>query len=146
MSETFETNEETKKILVRVLRVMFPHESFGDGPYERSVDAILSAASQSPAQTLVLRSGINELDPDIFDEANSDDSAVAYLKAIEGSQFFSLIHSNGLVALYNDHEVWKILGYEGPSYDLGGYIERGFNDLDWLPEPRITEYSEEAKK
>jgi hypothetical protein len=27
-----------------------------------------------------------------------------------------------------------MLGYEGPSFDKGGYLERGFNDLDWLPD------------
>jgi hypothetical protein len=24
-------------------------------------------------------------------------------------------------------------GYEGASADKGGYIDRGFNDIDWLP-------------
>ena len=29
-------------------------------------------------------------------------------------------------------EVWPIFGYEGESYSKGGYIERGFNDIEWL--------------
>ena len=37
-----------------------------------------------------------------------------------------------------------VLGYEGASFDKGGYINRGFNDLDWLPEPRIEEHPELA--
>jgi hypothetical protein len=41
--------------------------------------------------------------------------------------------------------VWDLLGYEGPSFDKGGYLHRGFNDLDWLPEPRITEYDPDAE-
>ena len=49
-----------------------------------------------------------------------------------------------MVTLYNDKEVWDILGYEGASYDKGGYINRGFNDLDWLPEPRIEEHPDHA--
>jgi hypothetical protein len=28
-----------------------------------------------------------------------------------------------------------LLGYEGRSFAKGGYLQRGFNDLDWLPEP-----------
>ena len=60
------------------------------------------------------------------------------------SSFFSSVHGTGLVALYNNHDVWELLGYEGPSYDKGGYIDRGFNDLDWLPEPRIEEHPELA--
>ena len=45
-----------------------------------------------------------------------------------------------VVSLYNDPETWALLGYEGSSYEHGGYIDRGFDDLDWLPNPRITEY------
>jgi hypothetical protein len=50
-----------------------------------------------------------------------------------------------VVALYNDHEVWELLGYEGPSFDQGGYLNRGFDDLDWLPDPRIEEYDKEPR-
>ena len=34
----------------------------------------------------------------------------------------------------------QALGYEGSSFEQGGYLHRGFNDLDWLPEPRVTLY------
>jgi hypothetical protein len=37
-----------------------------------------------------------------------------------------------VTALYNQKELWPKLGYEGSSFDKGGYIERGFNDIDWL--------------
>jgi len=33
--------------------------------------------------------------------------------------------------------LWQVLGYQGPSFELGGYLNRGFNDLDWLPEPPL---------
>ena len=49
---------------------------------------------------------------------------------------------SAVVTLYSDPEVWELLGYEGPSYDKGGYVDRGFDDLDWLPDPRI-EHEEE---
>jgi len=48
-----------------------------------------------------------------------------------------------VLTLYNLPEVWEALGYEGASFDKGGYLTRGFNDLDWLPEPRIEEYTGE---
>ena len=38
------------------------------------------------------------------------------------------------VSLYNNKEVWPKFGYEGASADKGGYINRGFNDIDWLPQ------------
>ena len=30
-------------------------------------------------------------------------------------------------------EVWPKFGYEGSSAEHGGYIKRGFADIDWLP-------------
>ena len=41
----------------------------------------------------------------------------------------------------DDPEVWSLLGYEGPSFEHGGYLRRGFDDLDWLPDPRVEEAS-----
>jgi hypothetical protein len=38
-----------------------------------------------------------------------------------------------VTALYNQQELWTKLGYEGSSAEKGGYLHRGFNDLDWLP-------------
>jgi hypothetical protein len=57
------------------------------------------------------------------------------LRAIEGSAFFELVRSTAVVEVYCDQETWDLLGYEGPSFAKGGYLHRGFNDLDWLPEP-----------
>ena len=28
--------------------------------------------------------------------------------------------------------LWPLFGYEGESYSKGGYLEHGFNDIDWL--------------
>jgi hypothetical protein len=43
-----------------------------------------------------------------------------------------------ITSLYDDREVWSLLGYEGPSFAQGGYLKRGFDDLDWLPDPPLT--------
>jgi hypothetical protein len=44
--------------------------------------------------------------------------------------------------LYDDVEVRTRIGYPGPSYAEGGYMHRGFDDLSWLPEPRVEEAAE----
>jgi hypothetical protein len=36
--------------------------------------------------------------------------------------------------LYSQPDVWPYFGYEGPSNDKGGYLHRGFDDIDWLDE------------
>ena len=65
----------------------------------------------------------------------SADGQLEVLTAIEGSDFFELVRSIAVVEVYSDQRTWQLVGYEGPSFDKGGYIDRGFNDLDWLPDP-----------
>lgn len=129
---------ESRALLLRMVRVMYPHARFSDAPYERTCDAIVGAANKSVGQALMFADGMADLRAAGFADM-ADDAALAHLRTIEDTPFFQLARSTAVVALYNDHEVWELLGYEGPSYDQGGYIDRGFNDLDWLPEPRITE-------
>ena len=62
------------------------------------------------------------------------------LQELADTEFFTFVCGIAVVSLYDDHEVWELLGYEGASFDKGGYIDRGFDDLDWLPTPRIEEY------
>lgn len=69
-----------------------------------------------------------------------DAAALSHLQGMAGHDFFTQVQGKALLAFYDDPEVWEHLGYEGPSFDKGGYINRGFNDLDWLPDPRIEEY------
>jgi len=45
------------------------------------------------------------------------------------------VRSTAVVEVYSDQRTWQLVGYEGSSFDKGGYLDRGFNDLDWLPDP-----------
>ena len=125
--------------LVRLLRVAYPHPSFPDGPYERTAKSVQDADAEN-----VLAAGLSELDDFAGGDfgALSDAEATSAIERIADGAFFKLVHSTTVVALYDDREVWDLLGYEGPSYDKGGYLNRGFDDLDWLPAARITEYTD----
>jgi hypothetical protein len=129
-------------VLVRVLRVAFPHPQFGDGPYQRTAEKILAEAAASPWWRVALAGGLNSLNTVAGGNFTSlpDSDALALLRQLETSTFFGFIRRTAVLNLYDDPEVWQALGYEGPSFDKGGYLHRGFDDLDWLPDPRITEY------
>lgn len=129
---------EGRKLLVRVVKVAFPHANFPDGCYERTSDAILASAAKTPGQGVTMAVGLSDLKAAGFDSLD-DAAALKHLQSIEATPFFQFVRGTTVTTLYNDHEVWKILGYEGPSFDQGGYINRGFNDLDWLPEARVSE-------
>ena len=131
------------KILTRLLRAAYPHPSFPDAPYERTAKTIEDAGRTDD----VLVVGLDDLEARAGGDfaGLDDDRATALLKEVAETPFFALVHSTAVVALYDDHEVWDLLGYEGSSFDKGGYLHRGFDDLDWLPDPRITEYDGEPR-
>ena len=129
--------------LVRVIKVAFPHRAVPDGPYQRTAEHIVSLVSGNAFQTAQLAQGLAGLDAvrgAPFAEL-ADADAFAVLQGIEHTAFFTLVRSTTVTFMYSDRELWAVVGYEGESSDQGGYVDRGFNDLDWLPEPRIEEYT-----
>ena len=131
------------QILLRLLRVAYPHPSFPDAPYERTAKTIEDAGRTDD----VLVEGLDDLDARAGGDfvGLDEDRATVLLTEVADTPFFALVHSTTVVALYDDHEVWDLLGYEGSSFDKGGYLHRGFDDLDWLPDPRVTEYDGEPR-
>ena len=130
-----------RTLLTRMVRVMFPHDRFPDGPYERTADAILEAAAQDLRLRAQLDQGLRDLDVvgGAPFEQLADEQALEALRRMSPTVFFEAVRAKTILTLYNDPEVWRLLGWEGESYSKGGYLERGFADLDWLPEPRIEE-------
>ncbi|WP_022883519.1 hypothetical protein [Glaciibacter superstes] len=141
LNET-ELTGEARSVLIRVIRVAFPHPSFPDGPYERTADTILREAENSTWFRVALTQGLltlGHLAGGDFRDLNDED-ATKVLRRIETTEFFGFIRRTTVLNLYDNEDVWEILGFEGPSFDKGGYVNRGFNDLDWLPEARIESY------
>jgi hypothetical protein len=144
---TSSVDADGRQNLVRLLRAAYPHSRFPDGPYERTADAIIDQAGATLWHRLVLTEGLSSLDARAASAGGrqrfadlDDDSALTLLRGIEDAEFFVFIRSVAVVTLYDDAEVQQLLGYGGPSFEQGGYLHRGFDDLDWLPNPRIEEY------
>lgn len=129
-----------KAALVRLLRAAYPHPDFPDGPYERTADAVLAQLENDLWHRLALEHGLATLAESGLDDAADAEAAEKLLREIEDAEFFAFVRAVAIPVLYSDAEVWELLGYEGESYSKGGYLERGFDDLDWLPDPRIEEY------
>lgn len=128
-------------VLTRMVRAMFPHERFPDGPYERTAAAIIDAAADDPASAAALRQGLIDLDAHAGDDRAFAElpveQATEVITPMAGTPLFELVKAKTVLTLYDDREVWELLGYEGESFSQGGYLERGFAELDWLPAPRV---------
>jgi hypothetical protein len=118
-------------------RTLYPHAALPDSVYARVSGKLDEAAREDAAQAQVVNDGVAELDGrgDEAFVARSGEQQLSDAKAIAGSDFFELVRSTAVVEIYSDPQTWKLLGYEGPSFAQGGYLKRGFNDLDWLPDP-----------
>lgn len=120
--------------LVQMARDIYPHDRIADEFY-----AIAVKGYDSPETAEATEAGILMLDaaaqgrgyPSYLDIGWEADR-VAVLRAIEDSPFFQTVRGGLVTGLYNQKAVWPLFGYEGESYSQGGYIDRGFDDINWL--------------
>jgi len=129
---------DTTETLVIMARDLYPHDRITDAFYQKAVATIDKTVSEG-ANKALLADGVLELDAaskklkgKSYAALTEETDRVAVLKTIEGSEFFKTMRSSMITALYNQPDLWMKLGYEGPSFAKGGYIHRGFNDIDWL--------------
>lgn len=123
--------------ILAVARRTFPHDQLADKFYMGVVSALDDKAAGDAATAKMLSGGaasINKILDKPFKDATADEQ-LALLKGLTGDGFFQAIRGTSVTALYNNKELWPLFGYEGSSYEHGGYIDRGFNDLSWLPDP-----------
>jgi hypothetical protein len=101
------------------------------------VGALDDEAKESAEVAAALKDGVAALDGAFgmpFVQL-SEGNQLRVLQSIEATPFFQKVRSKVVGVLYNNPRVWLAFGYEGPSFEEGGYIERGFDDLAWLPNP-----------
>lgn len=121
--------------LITLARDIYPHDQLPDRYYAIAMKGHDTEAASDPAVKSLLQTGIADLDSRAggsYRTLGWEDQRVAILRQIETTPFFQKIRSEMVTGLYNQPEIWPIFGYEGESYSKGGYIHRGFDDIDWL--------------
>lgn len=130
---------DTARTLLKMARDVFPHDRLADSHYVQALRPYERAAGKDRALKTLLQGGVRELDRSANARFGKPYAAlaveadrVALLTAIETTPFFQKIRGDLVTGLYDNKAVWPLLGYEGSSWEQGGYLERGFNDIDWL--------------
>jgi hypothetical protein len=130
---------DTFATLVQMSRDTYPHSRLDDSFYAEAVSVLDKAAKDDAGLKTMLTEGAAKLDKEAmglkaasYRTMSSEDDRVAILKSMEGDGFFQKIRGNLVTGLYNNKNAWPLFGYEGESASKGGYIDRGFNDIDWL--------------
>jgi hypothetical protein len=125
--------------LLRLLRDIFPHDKLADVFYANALAPLDDAAAASEEIRALLVAGIADLDRRAltaggraFSELSSEAARVAIVEAIASTAFFATVHGTCQIPFYNQADLWPAFGFEGPSSPFGGYLNRGFDDLDWI--------------
>ncbi len=132
-------DQETARALVAMSRAMYPHDALPDKHYERCVAALDAKAAADARLRTLLTEGVGWLAtttgryPREFGDLPEQEK-VAALTRLQETPFFQAVAAEIVVNLYSQHDAWPHFGYEGPSNDKGGYLHRGFDDIDWLDE------------
>jgi hypothetical protein len=132
--ETSVLKPETFATLVQMARDIYPHDRVGDEYYVIAVKGYdtAEAAEGIEAGIAALNAAAQGKGNPSYLETEWERDRVDILRGMEDSAFFQQIRGGLVTGLYNQKAVWPIFGYEGSSFEFGGYIDRGFNDINWL--------------
>ena len=123
--------------LMKMGRTLFPHAKLPDAVYALLAKDLDAGATADSKTTAMLRDGIVSLDKAAggnFAKA-SGTKQLAAVKSMEATPFFAAVRGKCVTSLYDNDMAFTAFGYPGSSWEKGGYITRGFQDLKWLPEP-----------
>lgn len=125
---------ETMATLIRMARDIYPHDRLGDEFYVLAVKGYdtAEAAPEIEAGIAALNAAAQGAGHAGYLDAGWEDDRVVILRGMERSAFFQKIRGGLVTGLYNQKAVWPLFGYEGESFSQGGYINRGFDDINWL--------------
>jgi hypothetical protein len=121
------------KTLLRMTRLMYPHDQLGDFYYAKVVEDLDGEAATSAETAKLLKDGVA-----VLDEAYgqpwielSEGYQLQVMEKISADPFFGKVKGATVVSLYNNQSLWPVFAYQGSSAEYGGYLDRGFDDLAW---------------
>lgn len=122
--------------VVRMARLLYPHDALSDDVYAEILGDALSATAADDSFAVLLDDTCAALDLHTGGDFVSADEAaqIAAMRVIEGGTAFTAIQAAVRASVYQHPACWEAIGYGGPSFQDGGYLHRGFGEIDWLPE------------
>lgn len=120
--------------LADVCHTLFPHKHVPRKFYLACAQGLLDKAADDEELQGTIDTGLKRLNTLYsrgFKELDQSEQDMAIQRVIN-TPFFDAVRGHTVVGLYNIPEVWDYFGYQGSSYEKGGYINRGFDDVYWI--------------
>ena len=139
----------TMATLIQMARDIYPHDRVADRYYAKAVKGFDEKSAEDEALHRMIEESAKDLDARSVARLSElglsgeegeggyldlgwEEDRVRVLRDIEDTELFQTIRGSLVVGLYNQKAIWPLFGYEGASAHLGGYLERGFDDIDWV--------------
>lgn len=122
--------------IVALAKTLYPHKTLPDAVYALVVKDIDAKMVDAKTAELV-KNGVAKLEQAANGKWSSvtDVQRTTIVTAQQSDPFVQLVRAQCITSLYNNDMAFAHFGYEGESFNKGGYVHRGFNDLQWLPNP-----------
>lgn len=129
----------TGNTLLVLARDIFPHDRISDRYYLQALEPLEAQAATDDRLKALLSEGVAALDRlarlrfrKAYAALDKESERVSLLYVIEHGAFFQKVKGHLVTGFYDNKAVWPLFGYEGSSWEKGGYLNRGFDDIDWL--------------
>ncbi len=125
---------ETMQTIIQASRDIYPHDRLADKYYAIACKPFDNADLKDDIEKGIdiLNSFAQAAFKRDYKDIGWESERVQVLRQVSDTPMFQKLRGNLITGLYNVKEVWPLFGYEGASADKGGYIERGFDDIDWI--------------
>jgi len=120
----------------RLAQLLFPHEGLAAEVYAEVVGEVLAMTAANPATDGLLNIAEGALDSALGKTWSTATEAeqLSALTALQSEAFIVGLREMVRFRLYDNAGLWEHINYPGSSIEHGGYVNRGFDDIDWLPE------------
>jgi len=128
-SDAAQARESDVELLAGLAYDLLPFPELSPASYLNAAQQMLDLDS---AEVVAGLAKLREVSRDTAWRELPEGERLALLSSWEGNSFFGVLRANTMRTLLRDPATFAIVGYGGPSIQLGGYLSRGFDDIDWL--------------
>ncbi|MEM7041707.1 MAG: gluconate 2-dehydrogenase subunit 3 family protein [Pseudomonadota bacterium] len=147
-------SEDQSAALLRMVQDIYPHPDLLDlSHYQAIVDGVIAGADGDADVAAGLQDGLKRIDEQAevlfgtgYVAIEDPDAREGLLRHFQHEGFFQNVRWAAYFGIYNNPEVWPLFGYQGSSVEHGGYIDRGFSDITFVPQgPSLEERMAEVQ-
>lgn len=141
--------------LLQMVQDIYPHPDLLQvAHYEAIADTVMQTAAADADTGAALVDGldrINALSRELhgvdYSDIADEDAREGVLRHFQHEGFFQGVRWTAYFGLYNNKDLWPLFGYQGSSVEYGGYIDRGFSDITFVPDgPTLEQRLAEVQK